>query len=281
MAVIKTHNQLKSLFVPSIVQDKEEKKKYGWQVAISVLVLFIIGSVINIPFSREVKRLNIEAGNTKVKLNESILEDLTTIVISSTILGAILVFIGFWVSSRANLGAPLLARIFSKKPIGKFINWKAILSSVFLATVLALFLLGLFELQKEFYPVATKIARPSKPFYAIVSFSAGISEEIVFRLGLMSLIITSIQFLKKTDIPSSKIIWAGILISALFFGLIHLPLSKNFMELTPFTIGVTMIGNLITGSTFGWIFWKRGLLVAIISHIAFDLVFHVIGTPFT
>jgi len=61
----------------------------------------------------------------------------------------------------------------------------------------------------------------------------------------------------------------------------HLPLPKNFVELTPFTIGVTMIGNLITGSIVGWIFWKRGLLVAIISYIAFDLVFHVIGTPFT
>ncbi|PLX00106.1 MAG: hypothetical protein C0591_01775 [Marinilabiliales bacterium] len=66
----------------------------------------------------------------------------------------------------------------------------------------------------------------------------------------------------------------------LFFGLIHLPLSKFFVELTLFTIGVTMIGNLITGSTFGWIFWKRGLLLAIALHIAFDIVFHIIGSPF-
>jgi membrane protease YdiL (CAAX protease family) len=66
----------------------------------------------------------------------------------------------------------------------------------------------------------------------------------------------------------------------LFFGLIQLPLSKFFLELTPFTIGVTMIGYLITGSTFGWIFWKRGLLLAIALHIAFDIVFHIIGSPF-
>lgn len=114
-----------------------------------------------------------------------------------------------------------------------------------------------------------------------MSFSAGISEEIIFRLGVMSLIITIIQLLKKMENPSYKIVWTGILISAIFFGLIHLPLSKNFVELTPFTIGVTMIGNLITGSTFGWIFWKRGLLIAIIAHTAYDLVFYVIGTPYT
>ena len=34
-----------------------------------------------------------------------------------------------------------------------------------------------------------------------------------------------------------------------------------------------MIGNLITGSTFGWIFWKRGLLIAINAHTAFNLAF--------
>lgn len=75
-------------------------------------------------------------------------------------------------------------------------------------------------------------------------------------------------------------VWTGILIAGLFFGLIHLPLSKNFVELTPFTVGVTMVGNLITGTTFGWIYWKRGLLVAILSHVMFDLVFHVIGSPY-
>ncbi|WP_417799202.1 type II CAAX prenyl endopeptidase Rce1 family protein [Tenacibaculum sp.] len=214
-------------------------------------------------------------------MNESTINDLIPVLISSLILGLILVFIGVWVSSKANLGAPVIARMFSKKPISKLINGTSIISSILLAILVALFLLGLFELQSEFYPISGKISRPSKSFYALVSFSAGISEEIMFRLGLMSLIIAGIQYWKKVENPSNKTIWTGIIISAICFGIMHLPLSKNFVELTPFTIGVTMIGNLITGATFGWIFWKRGLLVAIISHIAFDLVFHVIGTPYT
>lgn len=53
----------------------------------------------------------------------------------------------------------------------------------------------------------------------------------------------------------------------------HLPLSKNFSNLTIVTVSATMIGNLITGSFFGWVYWKRGLLVAIIGHIVWDLVF--------
>ena len=179
------------------------------------------------------------------------------------------------------MGAPVIARFFSKKPVKDIISRDAVLSSFLLVIVVAIVLLGLFELQKEFYPVAHKISRPAKPFYALVSFSAGITEEIMFRLGLMSLILSVFLFLKKAEEPSNKMVWSSILISSLFFGLIHLPLSKNFMELTPFTIGVTMTGNLITGSTFGWIFWRRGLLVAILSHILCDLVFHVIGSPYT
>ena len=271
---------MKAIFSSSVLPDTEEKKKYRWPVSITVLILFVIGSIINIPFSREVKRLNIEAGKTGIKLNESVMTDLMTIGVSSLIIGILLTFIGLWISSRANLGAPIIARFFSNKPISEIINKEAVLSSIFLAAIVALILLGLFEIQEELYPVRGKIPRPSKPFYALVSFSAGITEEIMFRLGLMSLIIAGIQFLNKVDYPSRKTIWIGIIISAIFFGLIHLPLSKNFVELTPFTIGVTMFGNLITGTTFGWIFWKRGLLIAILSHITFDIVFHVIGTPY-
>ena len=57
---------MKNLFTPTVVQDKEEKKKYRLHVSLSVLILFVVGSLINIPFSREVKRLN----NIDVKLNE-------------------------------------------------------------------------------------------------------------------------------------------------------------------------------------------------------------------
>lgn len=264
----------------SIARDAKEVKKYRWQVSLTVLMLFIFGALINIPFSREVKRLNIEAGNTGINLKQSIYADISAVGMSSLILGVLLVFIGLWVSSRAQMGAPMIARFFSKKPMGEIVSRDAILSSFLLVVLVSVVLLGLFEIQKGFYPVPHKMARPSKPFYALVSLSAGITEEIMFRLGLMSLIVTVLLFIRQAEEPSNKIVWISILISAVFFGLIHLPLSKNFVALTPFTISVTMIGNLITGSVFGWIFWKRGLLVAILSHTIFDLVFHVVGTPY-
>ena len=86
--------------------------------------------MLNIPFSREVKRLNIEAGKTNVKLNDSIIDDLTTTGMSSLILGTILVLIGLWISSRANMGAPVIASFFSKNQREKLLIEK-LFSQVF------------------------------------------------------------------------------------------------------------------------------------------------------
>ncbi|MFV9552379.1 lysostaphin resistance A-like protein [Algibacter sp. PT7-4] len=273
-------NVFNILFKTHIKQNNKEKKAYRWHVAITILILFIIGAVLNIPFSREVKRLSVEAGVNNVHLNNSIFTDIVNTGVSSLVLGVFLVIVGLWISSKTNLGAPIIARIFSQKKVRTLIGLNPFLSSIILAIVVAVILLGLFELQKAFYPVTGKMARPSKPFYVFVSFSAGITEEIMFRLGLMSLIIAVIQFVKKAATPSNAMVWVGIMVSAICFGLIHIPFSKNFVNLTLFSITVTMVGNLITGITFGWVFWKRGLLVAIACHVIFDLVFHVIGSPF-
>jgi len=257
-------------------QQRIQRKK----LALSILLLFVLGSLLNIPFSRAVKRLNLEAGRTDVTLNESIFQDIPPVLISSLIIGVVLIYLGLWVSARAQLGAPLLAGFFTKEATEKRLKVGDILQSIAISSVAAIVLLGLFKLQRAYLPVDEIMARPAKSFYILVSFSAGITEEIIFRLGLMSLIVAGVQFLKRSEFRSGKTIWFSIIISGLFFGLIHLPLSKNFVELTPFTVGVTMVGNLITGSIFGWIFWKRGLLVAILCHIISDLVFHVLGNPY-
>ena len=66
----------------------EEKKRYRRQTTISVLVIFVVRALINIPFSRDVKRLSHDAGKSNFRLSDSILDDVTTIGIGSPILGA-------------------------------------------------------------------------------------------------------------------------------------------------------------------------------------------------
>lgn len=252
-----------------------------FKTASVIVALFIIGTLLNIPFSRELKRLKIEAGNTQVQFSDSITTDIIQTGIYGLILGVILVFVGLWLSQKAQLGAPVIERFFTDRTNTTYQYFiKRLLYPIGLSVILALIILLFHKLIRAYYPVTGIIERPSKAFYAVVSFSAGITEEIMFRFGLMSLIIAVIQYFKKESKPSKSLVWVGIIITAICFGLIHLPLSKNFSNLTLVTVSATMIGNLITGSFFGWVYWKRGLLVAIIVHIVWDLVFHVVGSPY-
>ncbi|WGF91685.1 CPBP family intramembrane glutamic endopeptidase [Aequorivita marisscotiae] len=251
------------------------------RTAAVIVVLFVIGTLLNIPFSRELKRLKIEAGDANVRLSDSIFSDVIQTGIYGLILGIIMVFVGLWISKKAQLGAPVIESFFSnQKNRTQTHFFKTLLFPLAYSVVLALAILLVHNLIRDYFPVASIVERPSKPFYAIVSFSAGITEEIIFRLGLMSLIVVVIQRFKKKTNPSPSVVWVGIIITALCFGLVHLPLSKNFANLTLVTVSSTMIGNLITGSFFGWVYWKRGLIVAIIVHIVWDLVFHVVGSPY-
>lgn len=251
------------------------------KTATAVIILFVIGTLLNIPFSRELKRLKIEAGDANVELSDSISSDVIQTGIYAFILGVIIVFVGLWLSRKAKLGAPVIESFLSnQKSRTQPHFFKTLLYPVGLSIVLALAILLVHKVIRDYFPVTSIIERPSKPFYAIVSFSAGITEEIIFRLGLMSLIITLIQFFKKEIKPSTSVVWVGIIITALCFGLMHLPLSKNFSNLTLVTASSTILGNLITGAFFGWVYWKHGLLAAIIVHVAWDLVFHVVGSPY-
>lgn len=138
---------MKEVLQLSINQNKEEKKKYRWNVAISLFCLYVFCSIANVPFIREIRRLRLEPGE--------ILPDAFTAYIFTfginVIMAATIIYIGLWVSEKSNLGAPIIARHFSKKTISELISWKSILSGIMLAILVAIILLGLFELQKSLY----------------------------------------------------------------------------------------------------------------------------------
>lgn len=98
----------------------------------------------------------------------------------------------------------------------------------------------------------------------------GITEELLLRFGLMSTLafvgwyVTSRRSLE----PSSTIMWAAIVVSALLFGVGHLPALAQQVGLTPLLIVRTILLNAILGVAFGWLYWRRSLEAAMAAHIA-------------
>ena len=98
----------------------------------------------------------------------------------------------------------------------------------------------------------------------VMSLGAGVYEETVFRLGLM----TGLTALLERGLGVRR--WLAMLFglgisSALFSAMHHIPPYGD-----PFTIGVFMF-RVLAGACFGLLFWYRGFAVAVYTHALYDL----------
>lgn len=110
--------------------------------------------------------------------------------------------------------------------------------------------------------------------YAPVRFLyGGLTEELLLRFGLMS----ALAFVgwsvtgRRSDGPGSGVMWAAIVISAVLFGLGHLPALAQSVGLTPALVSRTILLNATAGVIFGWLYWQRSLEAAMVAHATFHV----------
>lgn len=114
----------------------------------------------------------------------------------------------------------------------------------------------------------------------LAAFYGGIVEEVQLRLFLMSLVAWTLTWLTRRargfdGTLSPRLAWTAIGVSALLFGAGHLPMAAGIWGLDSGVVVRTLLLNGIGGLVFGWVFWKRGLEMAIVAHFTADLVLHV------
>jgi membrane protease YdiL (CAAX protease family) len=105
----------------------------------------------------------------------------------------------------------------------------------------------------------------------LASFYGGITEEIIMRLFLMSLLVWIFMKLGKKERPQVWGIWISIILSSIIFGLGHLPITASITQITPMVILRAIFLNGIGGIIFGWLYWKKGLLFAMVAHFTTDI----------
>jgi membrane protease YdiL (CAAX protease family) len=103
-------------------------------------------------------------------------------------------------------------------------------------------------------------------------FSAALTEEIFFRLGLMTFLVLGIRSIKKPAIDVLSL-WIGNLLSALLFASAHFPqlTFHGWSLLRPFVVFSTSAGLILR-----WLYMRYGLISAIVAHFIADLVVYVI-----
>jgi len=94
----------------------------------------------------------------------------------------------------------------------------------------------------------------------------------------MTVIVWIFYKIKKTPEgkPTTIGISLAIIITAILFGIGHLPITGSIIAITPLVIARAIVLNGIGAIIFGWLYWKKGLESAMISHFSADIVLHVL-----
>ncbi len=186
-------------------------------------------------------------------------------LINPTILLFISVFLGTIFYKKVELKVPILEKLVGYK---LEVNFKDIVKNGVLFGVISGILISLLAflvtplLPNEFITLSKSI----KPTVITKLLYGGITEEILVRYGLMSFVIWLLS--KIFHFKHNSIYWTGIILSALFFALGHLPIVYNSIQSPSLLLLFYIIlGNSFAGILFGYLYWKKGLESAMIAHI--------------
>ncbi len=183
--------------------------------------------------------------------------------------------VGIWLGSKEGLGAPILTRLITRTP-GTSKQIRSILApSIIVGLVIAVpGLIAWFTLPEDAF--GSGMTNPTPFEWLLRSLSAALTEEIFFRLGLMTLFVWIIRFVVKKKAIEKPSLWIGNFLASLIFACAHLPhvLSSGSPDWN--IVIMIIVFNSLAGLIVGWLFIRYGLISAILAHFITDFVQHVI-----
>jgi membrane protease YdiL (CAAX protease family) len=120
------------------------------------------------------------------------------------------------------------------------------------------------------------MGNPTPLDWLLRSLSAALTEEIFFRLGLMTLFVWMIRFIVRKPAFDKPSLWIGNLLAALVFAGAHLPPSLSVDVPNWNLVVLVVVFNSLAGIVLGWLYVRYCLIAAIFAHFVADFVQHVI-----
>ena len=192
-------------------------------------------------------------------------------LINPTILLIIFVVIGTILYQKVNLKVPIIEKLIGIRK--ESIKTTSILKYGIVGGILSGILLSLIGL--VYNPILPaefiELGESLKPTLVARFLYGGLTEEILMRFGLMTLIVWLCSKIFKGTKPF--VFWTGIVIASIIFAFGHFPIAYQAVD-NPTTglLIYILIGNSIGGIIFGWLYWKKGLESAFIAHIFTHIV---------
>ncbi len=248
--------------------------KTNWKLFVILLIASIFGVLAIIPYSLSIQ------GMGPQNLPAPLYVIIAATLAQNIILFAVVIFIGLELAKKVGLGLPILEGWLEGREVKNYL--KSILGiSIGLGILAGTLIIGLdylFSLAGVTINVTQASITPPAWQGFLASFYGGINEELLLRLFLMTLIVWIFFKIWKTEEgkPTKIGMWLAIILAAVIFGIGHLPTLLAITAPTPLLIVRTIILNAVGGIIFGWLYWRKGLESAMISHFSADIVLHVI-----
>lgn len=200
--------------------------------------------------------------------------------VQALVLLGLLSLLGLRMGHRVGLGSPLLQAWLGRHEAPTGSSLKP-LQAIGLGALAAVVVLGASLLLDPLLPEPLHaIADPGAGKSALnglfASFYGGIAEELQLRLFLMTLLVWLFTAFGRRQ-PHASAYWIAIAIAALLFGAGHLPAADKLWGLSGMVVFRTIVLNAIAGLVFGWLYWRRGIEMAMLGHFSADIVLHVLA----
>jgi membrane protease YdiL (CAAX protease family) len=262
---------------PSHAATAHDPKRAGltWRVFGVLMLGSLVGCLALLPY------LAVILGPSLAGVGQPLPVVLALSLIQPLVLCAVSIFAGLRLGDGLGLGAPLLRDWLAGAP-----GVPRRLRSLAIPAVIAGLGVGVLILAVEVGVFAPRLATgspeapaPSPAIWQglLASLYGGICEEILLRLGLMTVLAWIGARLTRVRQPGPGVMWGAIVISAVLFGLGHLPATAAVAPLTPLLVVRAIVLNGLGGIVYGWLYWRRDLVAAMIGHFCTDIVLHVLA----
>lgn len=238
--------------------------RINWSLYATLTVAAVLGSIAILPYALAI------AGNQLSATSLSTSQIALASIVQGTILFAIVTLVGMLAANQ--VGLTLISHSNSYLP--------ALLLGLLAGIIIVALELLVFG---RFVPqTMQEISSSISPWKQIVAiFYAAVNEEILLRLFLLSGLVWLLNFVAPIasfgDIGSYPYVWLAIIVTAILFGVGHLPATAAMASLTPGLITRAIVLNGIPGLIFGYIYWQNGLTAAMAAHLATDVILRGYG----
>jgi len=254
------------------------------RTGLALWVAATLGAICVIPYALALAPQALEDAVQQTDLPIALL--LTISIFQSALLLGLMTFSGLWAAKRLGLGAPLVDSWVAGAP--PFQNLKqSVGQSIVLGLIGAIAIIALEHW--VFIPLDAgglgTVAQEHPPAWMglLASFYGGIAEEVQLRLFLFSFLALGVKYLTdrfnsmKQEKLGSRSFWVTNVVVAIVFGLAHLPATAELIAITPLIVVRAIALNGVIGIMAGYLYWKRGIEMAIVCHFSADIVLHVLS----